>query len=557
MRRYLVPGIAAALLLAGCKKAPVISNHAPIDHVRAQLEKYAPVEIGADDSHLSDGDRQALVKLVQASQVMDEIFLRQVYHRNVAIREALHDMTPPGGEVLRDYFRINFGPFDRRDGDRPFIDTTRSKPPGANYYPPDMTVDEFEAWVAAHPEQEEAFRGYFHVIRRDGDGLSAVPYSKAYEWQLVEAAQLLEDAANLTTNESLKTYLDLRAKAFLTNDYFESDMAWMDLTDHDIEVVIGPYEVYEDRLFNYKAAYESFVTLVDREDSEKLARLGDYLDELERRLPIPDVHKNFSRGSSSPIVVVNEVFTAGDTKAGVQTIAFNLPNDERVREAKGSKKVLLKNVSQAKYENISRPIMARVLAEKDLARTSFEAFFYHVLLHEMVHGIGPGNITVDGRETTVARELKDTYSVLEEAKADVVGLYHFKYMVDQGVFDAALAEQVYPSFVGGVFRSVRFGIDAAHGGANILTFNYLRAKGAIGYDAESGRFSVVDEKIGPAVRDLARDILMIQAEGDYAGAQAFLATYRIMPDELRTALDGLNDIPVDIRPNYTIEARLP
>ncbi len=530
----------------------VIRDYEDIAVVKAQLEKFVPVDIDFDASMLSEGDKKALIKLVQAARLMDEIFLRQVYHKNVDIRAALQGGTNPDYPILKAYFDVNFGPFDRLEGDSPFINTGEAKPAGANYYPPDMTRAEFERWLENHPEDAEAFKGFFTVIRRDGDQLVAVPYSQAYREFLEPAAKLLKEAARLTDNTSLRTYLSSRADAFLSNDYFQSDMDWMDLKDHTIEIVIGPYETYEDGLFGYKAAFECFITLVDPEASQKLKALGQYLNDLERRLPIPDMHKNFNRGSESPIKVVNEVFTAGDTKAGVQTIAFNLPNDERVREAKGSKKVLLRNVSQAKYENISKRIMARVLDENDLQKASFDAFFYHVLMHEMVHGIGPGTIVKNGKKTTVSQELKETYSTLEEAKADIVGLYQFPYMVQKGVFSKELGDQVYASFVGGIFRSVRFGIEEAHGGGNVIILNYLMEKGGVAYDPESEKFRVNYDNIRGAVRALSHDILMIQARGDYEGAKKFIEKYRVESPELQQALNKLGDIPVDIRPNYTV-----
>ena len=544
------------ITMLGCTaKEPAITATADVAAVKQQLEKFAPVEIAYDGSQLSEGDHQALLKLVEAAKLMDQIFLRQVYDKNPAIAEALQT-DKPGYEVLKAYFDVNFGPFDRLDEDKPFINPEEAKPKGANYYPADMTKEEFEQWLKDHPEDEKAFTGYFTVIRRQGDQLVAVPYNEAYKVFLQPAASLLKEAAQLTDNPSLKTFLNSRAEAFLSNDYFQSDMDWMDLKDHAIEVVIGPYEVYEDELFGYKAAFESFITLVDPVDSEKLRAITQYLNELEMRLPIPDQYKNPNRGSESPLMVVNEVFTGGDTKAGVQTIAFNLPNDERVREAKGSKKVMLKNVSKAKYDMILTPIIQRVMAEKDQSRVSFDAFFYHVLLHEMVHGIGPGTIMKDGQETTVNRELKELYSVLEEAKADVVGLHLFPYMVEVGVFTPEVGAQVYASFVGSIFRSVRFGIDEAHGGANAITLNYLMEKGAVAFDPVGERFSVVDEKIEAGMRDLSHDLLMIQALGDYDRAKAFVARYRKSSPQLETVLRKLDDVPVDIRPVFAVEKEL-
>ncbi|HQU70715.1 MAG: peptidase [Calditrichaeota bacterium] len=553
--RFLTFVIPALFLLNACtQKEPVVLNHLPLDSLKTQIAKFAPVKIGYDDSALSEGDQAALQDLVAAGKIMDEIFLRQVDARNVTLREALNRMNNQEGNVLKAYFDICMGRYDRLEDNQPFINTDQPHPPGANFYPEDMSKDEFEQWIADHPEDEDAFRGTFTVVRRSEEGgLKAIPYSEEYRQLLEQAAFHLREAAQKTTNSSLKIYLTSRAEAFASNDYFQSDMDWMDLADHDIEVVIGPYEVYEDELFNYKAAFEIFLTLVDREDSQRLKKVSQYLDPMERRLPIPDVHKNFNRGKASPIVSVDLVFSGGDTKSGVQTIAFNLPNDERVREAKGSKKVMLKNVSRAKYEQISRRIMERVLVPGDFERTSFEAFFNHVLLHEMVHGLGPGNITVNGEATTVAGSLREQYSVMEEAKADVVGLYQFKYLVDEGVFDKSLADQLFPSFVGGIFRSVRFGGGSAHGGANLITLNYLMEKGGIEFLAGEERFRVNDDKIEAAVRDLAHDLLMLQALGDYEGTKTFLAKYRVESPELMLVLGKLSDIPVDIKPIFEVE----
>lgn len=559
--------MAMLLVIACCGPAStqddmVIKDSRAIEHVEKQLNKFVPVPIAYDDSFLSKGDKKALLKLVEAGKLMDEIFLRQVYGKNVDIRKALytHKEASDGSNaetaILRDYFDVNFGPFDRLEGDEPFINLDTHKPKGANYYPEDISKEEFEQWIKDHPEDDSLFTGYFTVIRRDGNQLKAIPYSEAYKEFLEPAAKLLREAAELTDNASLKTYLTSRADAFSSNDYYQSDMDWMDLKDHAIEVVIGPYEVYEDKLFGYKAAFECFITLVDPTDSEKLKAVGGYLNELEKGLPIPDEYKKLDRGSSSPIKVVNEVFVGGDSKAGVQTIAFNLPNDVRVREAKGSKKVMLKNVSQAKYDNISRRIMERVLSEEDQKNVSFDAFFYHVLLHEMVHGIGPGNIVKDGKATTVRKELQETGSMLEEAKADIVGLFHFPYMVEKGVFAKELGEQVYASFVGGIFRSVRFGFEEAHGGGNVIILNYLMEKGGIDYNAETQRFSVNYDKIADAVRDLSNKILMIQAKGDYEGAKALIADYCVATPPLKAALAKLDDIPVDIRPVYAVEKKL-
>ncbi|RMG61887.1 MAG: peptidase [Calditrichaeota bacterium] len=548
-----------AVLCLGCarKEGTVIKDYADIGYVRSQLGKLAPVEIAYDESLLSPANRLVLKKLVQAAKLMDEIFLRQVYHKNVAIRQALKTGKNPDYPTLLEYFTVNFGPFDRLNHDEPFINLEEKKPLGANFYPADMTREEFETFLATLSDEErEAFTSTVTLIRRKNGRLVAIPYSEAYREFLEPAARLLKEAAQLAENPSLKKFLNSRAEAFLSNDYFQSDMDWMDLKDHTIEVVIGPYEVYEDGLFGYKASFEAFVTLVDPAESKKLETVSRYLVDMEKHLPIPDEHKNLNRGTASPIVVVQEVYVGGDSKAAVQTTAFNLPNDERVREAKGSKKVLLKNVAEAKYQKCWIPIVNRVLEEKDLKRVSFDAYFNHVLMHEMSHGLGPGKIVKNGRETTVNAELKETYSTIEEAKADILGLYNLDYLVQRGVFPHSLADQMYASYLGGIFRSVRFGINEAHGGANVIALNYLLEKGGFEYNEATGKFRVNDSKIRDAVRALAHDLLMIQALGDYQGAKAFIEKYRYISPQLERALDQLSDVPVDIRPRFAIEAQL-
>jgi len=364
---------------------------------------------------------------------------------------------------------------------------------------------------------------------------------------------LLRQAAELSDNPSLRKFLNSRAAAFASNDYYASDIDWMDLSDHALEVVIGPYEVYEDGLFGYKASFEAFLTIVDPEESRKLKTLADYLDEMEQNLPLPAEKKMFSRGKASPIVVAQAVYTAGDTKAAVQTTAFNLPNDERVREAKGSKKVMLKNVARAKFDHCWTPIVREALAAEDLPYVSFDAYFTHVLMHEVSHGLGPGRITKGGRDTTASLELKETYPTLEEAKADILGVWNVQFLIDKGIFPADLEKKLYISFLGGTFRSVRFGIHEAHGGGMAIIFNYLREKGGFVFDPGSGRFRIDFGRIKSAVRDLSAAILLLQANGDYEGAKAFIARYRILSTELQRTLARVASVPVDIRPEYAIE----
>ena len=416
-------------------------------NLKKEIEKFAPITIKYDEKLLDDNQKIVVQKLFEAAKIMDDIFLTQVYSKNEEIEKELRK----NDKDAYDLFKIMFGPFNRLDHDKPFVGD-KTKPEGANFYPEDMTKEEFEKWIADHPEDEAAFTSEFTVIRRDGDKLIAIPYSEYYGEQLKKAANYMREAANYADNATLKEYLIKRAAAFETNDYYDSDMAWMDLKDHTIEIVIGPYEVYEDAMFNYKAAFECFLTLVDPAESKKLEVFAKYLKDMEYNLPYPDKHKNFNRGSESPIVVTQLVFSAGDTKAGVQTLAFNLPNDERVRKAKGSKKVMLKNIHEAKFEKILKPIANQILAPEQLQYVSFDAFFNHTLMHEISHGLGPGFIKVDGKDTEVKKELKETYSTIEEAKADILGMFNNKFMIDKGEYPAEFENEMWATFLAGCFQ---------------------------------------------------------------------------------------------------------
>ena len=517
------------------------------DDIEARLAQFAPTELEADLSALSDEDRRVLGSIIAASRPLDRIFLVQAGRDNPRRRERLEQLDSPQAEAARAYFDINFGPWDRLAEREPFFGTD-PHPPGAGYYPEGWSREDFEAWAGSHGERREDFESLTTmVVEEDGD-LAFVPYSEFFREDLAEAADHLRRAAEATSNESLRRFLTLRADAFGTDDYYESDLAWMDL-DAPAEVTIGPYEIYEDELFGYKAAFTSFVTVALPEESKALDRYKARLPWLEKNLPIADEHKNLDRGSESPMRVVDLVFTAGDTKAGVQTIAFNLPNDERVREAKGSKKVMLRNIMRAKYDQILVPIAQRTLTPEDAAKVSFEAFFDEVLHHELSHGLGPGKISKDGEETEVRLELKEHYSTLEEAKADVMGVYNILALIDEGEMPAELREALEPTYVAGLFRSARFGLDEAHGQGVVAQFNYLLEKGALTIDDE-GRFGAMTDTFPGAIRELLSEILLLQAEGDYEGTATFLSTYGRATPELRAAIDRLDDVPVDIKPLY-------
>ncbi|MDQ2979339.1 MAG: peptidase [Acidobacteriota bacterium] len=519
--------------------------------VAERVRQFPATKIDYDRGLLDDRETGALRLLIEASKELDVIYLRQVAEEVPSMRERVSRLVSdhvPRSVPALEYFDIMRGPWDRLKGEEPFVGT-RPKPPGAGFYPIDMTKEEFEKWIAAHPGDKEAFQGLFTVIRRDGGRLVAVPYSKEYATALSRAAVKLRQAAAATGNASLRKFLTLRADAFLSDDYFASDVAWMDL-DSDIEIAIGPYEVYEDALFNFKAAYESFVTVRDKAESAHLAVYAQHLPDMERNLPLPEEHKNFARKFESPIRVVQEVFTSGDARRGVQTSAFNLPNDERVREAKGSKKVLLKNVMKAKFEQSGRPVAERVLDPSQTARSAFDPYFNHTLFHELSHGLGPGVIKgPDGKRVEARLLLKNLYSTIEEAKADVVGLWNIFFALDRkwisGFDDEALAA----TYTGLMFRSMRFGLEEAHGGGTAVQWNWFREKGAI-VPAAGGRFLAKPDRFREAVRSLANELLMIEATGDFDRGKRLLDKYGKTNAEIEATIARLKDIPVDIKPVF-------
>ncbi|MFA8342728.1 MAG: peptidase [Rhodothermaceae bacterium] len=541
--------ISGLIFITSCSKREASEGN---NIMEKKLKQYAVTEVKYDETLLDENQKTVVKKLYEASKIIDEIFQDQVYAKNKEIEEKLKNSSKPEDKVVYDYFKINVGPFDRLDHNKPFYGT-ETKPEGANYYPADITKEEFENWIKNHPEDEKAFTSEYTVIRRKGNDLVAIPYTEYYKDKLVKIIKLMNEAAQYADNPSLKKYLLSRAKAFETNDYYQSDMDWMDLKDHRIEVIIGPYEVYEDALFNYKAAYECFLTIVDPAESKKLEKFANYLVDIEKNLPIEDKHKNFDRGSESPIMVVQEVYGAGDTKAGVQTLAFNLPNDERVRKAKGSKKVMLKNIHEAKFDMLLKPIAEIVMDKEQLADVTFDGFFNHTLMHEMSHGVGPGFIKKDGRDTEVKKELKETYSIIEECKADVLGMYNNLFMIEKGVYAKEFKKEVYSTFLAGIFRSVRFGINEAHGGGNAIIYNYLLEKGGYEFDEKTQKLKVNFDKIDEVLKELATKVLIIQALGDYEGSKQIIAKYGIETPSMKILREKLEVLPTDIKPVFQIE----
>lgn len=526
---------------------------ADIADLNSKLQRLTATPITASTAHLSPHERKALKSVIAAAKFLDPLYLRQVWDGNVALRSKLEADDSRRGKLIFSLFKQNVGPWMRLDKDAPFIEGVPAKPPTAGFYPSDMTRAEFEGWVKTLSAADQARAGgFFTVIRRDANKqLQMVPYSEAYKEFLEPAAKLLKEAATQTRNDSLRKFLNARAEAFKSDNYYESDVAWMDLQS-PLEITIGPYETYEDELFSYKAAYEAFVTIRNDAETSKLAKFSGYLQELENNLPLDPKYRNPKLGALAPIRVVDQVFASGDARRGVMTAAFNLPNDERVIKEKGSKRVMIKNVQEAKFHKVLEPISHVVLEKKHAKEVAFAPFFTHILMHELMHGIGPHSITLDGKESTPRAALKELHSAIEEAKADITGLWAMQYLMDKGVIDASMQASMYTTYLASAFRSVRFGINEAHGKGIALQFNYLMDEGAIQADEKTGKFEIVAAKIRPAVTKLTGELLTLEAEGSYAKADALLKKYAVIRPVMEKALNKLGAIPVDIDPRYPL-----
>lgn len=531
----------------------VIKSKAPIEQVQSQMDKLTPILLAPDSAYLPSSEQKALQYIVKAAQYIELAFLEQVHTKNRQLLRELKTYIDTPEEIYYTYFNLMQGPWDRLDENTPFINLDEPKPLGANYYPYDMTTEEFNAWIEANPDQAEDFTSPFTMIRREKSDLVAVPYSHYFRHTLRMAAIYLQRAAAKTKDAGLATYLKSRAKAFSSNDYRQSDVDWISLGG-DIELTIGPYETYEDELLGYKAAFEAFVCLVDREESEKLEIIENYRTELIENYPLPPEYEMTPKGLASPIKVVNEVFSAGDARAGIPAIAFNLPNDEWVRENVGSKNIMLKNMLEAKYNGVLTPIKDRILAEADRDKPSFEGFFNYVLMHEISHGLGPGTIVVDGNETTVRAELKELYSTIEECQADILSIYNCQYLIDvpDGPMPEGLEDALYASYLAGMFRSIRFGTGSAHGGAITIELNYHMENGGFKVN-ENGLFYLDVEALKASVESLASRLLMIELTGDYDGAKELIDTYRFVSPEVQAAIDSLADVPIDVIKQYPFD----
>jgi hypothetical protein len=521
-----------------------------IETLQTMTARFAPVDLSVDVAALPESERQTLAKLIEAARLLDGLYLRQVWEGNEAMLYRLaHDETPVGRARLQ-YFLLNKGPWSRLDHNEPFVAGAPARPPQANFYPATKTKAEVEAWQATLGTGERAAAtGFFTTVRERVDGsLEAVPYSVEYRADLAHVARLLREAAALTTQATLKAFLEKRAAALFSNDYYESDVAWMEI-DASIEPTFGPYETYEDEWFGAKAAFEAFITVRDDAETQKLARFGAELQGIENNLPIDPKYRNPKLGGLAPIRVVNSLFSSGDGNRGVQTAAFNLPNDERVVAEKGAKRVMLKNVQEAKFRVVLQPIAGVALASGDRGHVTFDAFFTHILMHELMHGLGPQNITVGGQRSTVRQQLKETYGTIEEAKADVSGLFALQFLVDANTLDKALGDTMYVTYLASMFRSIRFGISEAHGRGVAIQLNYFLDHGGVTVNGD-GTFAVDRAKIKENVIGLTRDLMTIQAMGDYKAARSLFDAMGVVRPQVKAVLDRLAAVPVDIAPRF-------
>lgn len=503
----------------------------PVD----RYDIYEEFTLTADLSHLSDNQRQMLMLLIEASEIMDELFWLQAYGESGPLLESIEDPSQ------RRFAEINYGPWDRLDGDKPFVAGVAEKPAGARFYPEDMTKAEFEAW------EQDGKDGLYSLVERDESGaLVLVPYSEAYATRLQAAGALLRKASTLAEDPEFAAYLSLRADALETDNYQPSDMAWMDMKNNEVELVIGAIENYEDALFSYRAAYESYVLIKDLAWSERLARFSRYLPELQQGLPVPEAYKAQMPGSNADLGAYDAIYYAGHSNAGAKTIAINLPNDEEVQLAKGTRRLQLKNAMQAKFDKILVPIAGELIAEDQRQHVTFDAFFSNTMFHEVAHGLGIKN-TLDG-QGTVRKALKEHSSALEEGKADILGLYMVQQLREKGeIADGELMDN-YVTFLAGLFRSVRFGASSAHGKANMVRFNFFEAAGAFSRDEATGQYRVNVPEFEGAVRDLSRLILLLQGDGDYEGVDTMMKELGNIGPTLRADLDRLATagIPVDV-----------
>jgi len=503
--------------------------------MQKKLDEYAEVELTSDISHLTDNQKEMLGYLFEAAQLMDDIFWQEAYGNKEELLNNISD------SAAQKFVKINYGPWERLNDNKPFIEGFGEKPAGANFYPTDMTKEEFDALEA----QDKT--SLYTLIRRNEKGeLYTIPYHEAFEEETTKAVELIRKAAALAEDEGFKKYLTLRAEALETDDYYKSDVAWMEMKNNDIDFIVGPIENYEDALYGYKAAHESFILIKDQEWSKKLDKFAAFLPQFQKDLPVPQEYKNETPGSDSDLGAYDAVYYAGDCNAGSKTIAINLPNDEQVRLDKGSRKLQLKNSMKAKFDKILVPIANIVIHPEQRKHVKFDAFFENTMFHEVGHGLGLGN-TIDGKQT-VREALKEYYTSIEEGKADILGLFIVDKLYEMGELNSGEVMDNYVTFMAGIFRSARFGIASSHGKANMMRFYYFQEKGAFTKDPETGTYKVNFEKMKAAMNELTKKILIIQGDGDFEQAKAWVEADGKIKEDLQKDLDKINQagIPRDI-----------
>ncbi|WP_055448081.1 dipeptidyl-peptidase 3 family protein [Lacinutrix mariniflava] len=501
--------------------------------MQSNLDKYVSVKLTADLSVLSENEKEMLPILISAANKMNDLFWYESYGDCDALLNGITD------EDTKKYVKINYGPWDRLDNNKPFVDGVGEKPKGANYYPKDMTKEEFEN------SSMENKSSIYNFVRRDGNGdLFTIPYHKQFETEVKEVSQLLLKAAELAEDKGLKNYLELRAAALLDDNYQKSDFAWMDMKNNTLDIVIGPIETYEDQLFGNKASHEGYVLIKDQEWSAKLAKFSSFLPELQEGLPVEPKYKTEKPGTDSDLNAYDVVFYAGDCNSGSKTIAINLPNDEEVQLKKGTRRLQLKNAMRAKFDKILMPISDVLIEESQRKHVTFDAFFANTMFHEVAHGLGIKN-TINGNGT-VRTSLKEHASALEEGKADILGLYMVQQLHKKGELKEDLKDNMV-TFMAGIFRSVRFGASSAHGKANMIRFNFFQQMGAFTRN-EDGTYKVNFQKMESAMEMLSKVILTYQGDGDYEGVSKFVGNYGSIPEQLQKDLDRLSQasIPVDV-----------
>ena len=542
--KKLALALAAVTALGACTAtdktpAPAVDSMAVaptlVPEFKQRLGIYYPVTLNADLSHLSASQHKMLAKLIDAAKIMDDLFWQQAYGDNKdSFLAAIADPK------VRAFADLNYGPWDRLQGDEAFFKGVAEKPLGAQFYPADMTKAEFEA------ADIKDKKGLYSVIKRDGNGkLYSVAYSKLYRKQLIEASKLLRDAAKLADDREFANYLNMRATALLNDDYQPSDFAWMDMKNNPIDMVVGPIETYEDQLFGYRSAFEAYVLVKDLQWSEKLAKFASYLPELQRGLPVDGRYKAEMPGTDADLNAYDVIYYAGHSNAGSKTIAINLPNDEEVQLKKGTRRLQLKNAMRAKFDYILKPIAGELVVPEQRKHVTFNAFFANTMFHEVAHGLGIKN-TVNGKGT-VRQALKEHASALEEGKADILGLYMVRQLLEKGAITEGQLEDYYVTFMAGIFRSVRFGASSAHGKANMVRFNYFQEHGAFSRNAQ-GLYSVNFDKMTRAIDSLSELILNLQGNGDYQGVDRLVKDSGVIKAGLASDLDRLSaaNIPVDI-----------